>query len=70
MRSTRHKRKLIRSRNDYPEEKLYPNVQQRKDWDKRDYQGGVYSDSEVGGLEQSQQNPWQGSQDLAQSQEP
>jgi hypothetical protein len=66
------KRKLSRSRQDYPENILYPDKskKEREDWKKRNYQGGIFSDSEVGGESQSQQNSWQGPQDKAKSEQP
>ncbi len=63
------KRKSNRPRRDYTEEFLYPD-QDREDGKKRDYQGGIYSDSAFGGASQDQQNPWQGSQDQAKSERP
>lgn len=63
------KRKSNRPRRDYTEEFLIPD-QDRDDEEKREYQGGIYSDSAVGGASQDQQNPWQGSQDQAKSEWP
>ena len=54
---------------DYSEKQLYPkgdaaakeNV--KRDQENDEYQGGRFSDSEVGGQSREQQNPWQGSQE-------
>ncbi|MBL8013755.1 MAG: hypothetical protein JNN05_07910 [Candidatus Omnitrophica bacterium] len=62
----RAKRKLIGQRQDYSEEILYPDAQQRQDWEEKpDDLGGIYSASEIGGQDKSQLNPWQGTQEEA-----
>jgi hypothetical protein len=58
------KRKFSRSAQDYSQEELYPhNNFEVGHWEDKDYQGGIFSDSAIGGKSQHQQNPWQGSQD-------
>jgi hypothetical protein len=64
------KRKMSRSRQDYTEEELYPNQKLRDEWKKRTPLGSIYQESEMGGESQYQQNPWQGSQEQAKSEEP
>lgn len=63
------KRKLSGSKRNYSEKIIYPD-KVMEDSKKREYQGGIYSDSAFGGASQDQQNPWQGSQDQAKSERP
>jgi hypothetical protein len=65
------KRKLRHDRQDYPEKLLYSGnddqghskIMKKKHGEEIDYQGGKFSDSEVGGKDQDQQNSWQGPQE-------
>jgi hypothetical protein len=63
-------RKGIDSRQDYSEELLYAGFNQSRDWKEKDSIGGIFSDSELGGKDLSQSNPWQGSQENAKSEQP
>lgn len=68
--SKEQKSKLSGPRQDYPEEFLYPDENQRKAWDKPDDLGGIYSESLIGGPDKSRLNRWQGPQDLVKSEQP
>jgi len=58
------KPEFVFPRQDYSEDQLYSKLTPGlKQWKQKDCQGGMFSDSEVGGEAQDQQNPWQGSQE-------
>jgi hypothetical protein len=72
------RRKLSHNRQDYSQELLdaayksqnISKAPKNEEMKGRNFQGGLYSDSEVGGAKQDQRNPWQGSQEEAKSERP